>query len=418
MKSSLFVLALLFPALAFAQSTPAPQPTGEWTRIQASQFFWAEGACAADVNHDGKVDVLSGPYWYAGPDFQQKHGIYPAGATFKSKTAEGAEQEIPGFEGALGKENKYSDNFLSYAADFNGDGWADYLVIGFPGKETLWYENPQGQEQPWPKHVAFDVTDNESPMFVDITGDGKPELLCMSGGFIGYAEPDAEHPEAKWAWHPISAKGPYQRYTHGIGAGDVNGDGRIDILEARGWWEQPEKLDDTKPWSFHEVLFSPKGGAQMYVYDVNGDGKNDVITALEAHGYGVAWFEQTNDGGVTGWNRHLITGTPQDAGETGIIFSQPHAIDFVDMNGDGVKDIITGKRFWAHGPKGDAESGAAAVLWWFALKREGGKATWLPHLIDSDSGIGTQVMATDLNEDQKPDVLVGNKKGVFIHLRK
>jgi hypothetical protein len=252
---------------------------------------------------------------------------------------------------------------------------------------------------------------------VDINGDGRPDLLCMSGGFIGYATFDPKHPAEKWTWHPISKKGGYQRFTHGIGAGDINSDGRVDILESHGWWEQPKSLEGDPVWEFHEALFGD-GGSQMYGYDVNGDGKTDVITSIAAHKYGVAWFEQTNDNGVIGWTKHLITGTPTEKGETGVVFSQPHAIDLVDINGDGLKDIVTGKRFWAHGPNGDPESNAAAVVYWFELKREGGKATWIPHLIDADSGVGTQVMAVDVNGDGKPDVVVGNKKGAFVHLRK
>ena len=79
---------------------------------------------------------------------------------------------------------------------------------------------------------------------------------------------------------------------------------------------------------------------------------------------------------------------------------------------------MTGKRFWAHGPAGDPEPNAPHVVDWFELKREGGKATFIPHIIDDSSGVGTQVMAADVNGDGKPDVVVGNKKGVFVHTRK
>jgi hypothetical protein len=191
----------------------------------------------------------------------------------------------------------------------------------------------------------------------------------------------------------------------------------VDILEANGWWQQPASLQGDPAWQHHPALFG-KGGAQMFAYDVNADGRADVITSLAAHEYGVAWFEQTNDGGAIGWTRHLITGTPREPGETGIVFSQPHALDLIDMNGDGLKDIVTGKRFWAHGKDKDPEPGADKVLWWFELNRQGSAAKWIPHLIDNDSGVGTQVAGIEINGDGKPDVLVGNKKGVFVHLRK
>lgn len=410
---SLMPACFLMPQ-AGAQSTPPPALDGSWKKQPLIDLFWAEGATAFDVNQDGHVDVIYGPYWFAGPDYRQRTLIYPDATRTKAKLEDGSEVEIEGFHGAKSVTNGYSDNFLNAAHDINGDGWTDYIVMGFPGKETLWYENPKNAAGLWKKHVAHDVTDSESPMFTDIDGDGRPDLLCMSGGHLGYATWDPKNPEAQWTWHQISPRLAFQRFTHGIGHGDVNGDGRTDILEATGWWEQPAVLDGKGPWKKHDADFG-KGGAQMYATDVNGDGRADVITSLQAHGYGLAWHEQTADGG---WKRHLITGTPESPGQTGIIFSQPHAIELADMNGDGLTDIVTGKRFWAHGKGGDPEPNAPAVLWWFELKRGGdGLASYVPHLIDNDCGVGTQFAVTDLNADGRPDVVVGNKKGAFALVR-
>jgi hypothetical protein len=297
-------------------------------------------------------------------------------------------------------------------------------VIGFPGKETLWYENPQGKDEPWQQHVVLKVTDNESPMFVDVDADKIPDLLCMSGGNIGFAKFDPKNPKAEWAWKPVSEGMKFGNFTHGIGYGDINGDGKTDLIEGSGWWEQPASWDGKTPWKKHEAIFGQ--GSQQYGYDVNGDGKTDVITALEAHGWGIAWYEQTNADGAIGWTKHVITGGGKSrkageatvAGETGVNFSQPHAVDLVDMNGDGLLDVVSGKRVWAHGPSGDAESNAPGVLWWFELKREGGKAKYVAHLIDDNSGVGTQVMAVDVNGDKKVDVVVGNKRGAFVFLKK
>jgi FG-GAP-like repeat/FG-GAP repeat len=413
MKPILTLASFAFASAALAQSTLPPALDGAWKKQQLTDNYWAEGATVIDVNKDGKPDVIYGPYWFAGPEFTKRHLIYPDTRRTKAKLENGSELEIEGFAGAKSMTNGYSDNFVTAAYDINADGWVDYIVMGFPGKETLWYENPQGKDVPWTKHVALDVTESESPMFVDINGDDRPDLLCMSGGYLDYASFDPKAPNDKWQWHPITPKLAFLTFTHGIGSGDVNGDGKIDILEAKGWWEQPKSLEGDPVWTKHEAPFGT-GGAQMYVYDVNGDGKPDVITSLAAHAYGLAWIEQTNDG----WKQHLITGTPTEKGETGIIFSQPHAIELADLNGDGVLDIVTGKRFWAHGNHGDPEPMAPAVVWWFELKRRGGTAKFVPHLIDNDSGIGTQFSVHDLNGDGKPDIIVGNKRGAFVHIQK
>jgi hypothetical protein len=407
------ILPLLAAAGTAAVISTKPAPlTGKWEKHQLSRYFWAEGACVADVNGDGKTDVLSGPYWFEGPDFKTTHTIYPPGPDFEKDG-----EKIPGFKGELSGENAYSDNFLSHSADFNGDQRPDYLVIGFPGKETFWYENPGNADSPWPRHTALAVTDNESPMLADINGDGIKDLLCMSEGTVGYATLDPANPTAPWKWHAVSEadEKSYQKYTHGMGHGDVNGDGLTDILEVRGWREQPKDWDGKTPWKLHPAPFGTKGGAQMFGYDVNSDGRTDVITSLDAHGFGLAWFEQNADATFT---RHLITGTPDEKGSTGIIFTQPHAIDLADIDGDGTLDIITGKRFWAHGPNGDPEPNEAAVLYAFLLHRKDGQATYTAEIIDDNSGVGCQVMAADVNGDGKPDIVVGNKKGCFVHLRK
>lgn len=418
------LLALLTGSIA----APAADTTSHaFKKIQITDQFWCEGAYYGDFNRDGKMDVCGGPFWWEGPDFKARHEFRPgADKTSKTKKADGTEVTFPGFSGALGKVNDYSDNFLTYAYDFNSDGWTDILVYGFPGKEAFWYENPRNEKKGdgpghWTQHKAIDVLDNESPAFGDITGDGKPDIVCNSKGYLGYATADWDKPTEPWTWHSISPKGQWQRFTHGIGFGDVNGDGRADFLEQNGWWEQPASLAQDKIWTNHPFPFATgpgtAGAAQMYAYDFNGDGLNDVLTTLNPHGFGIVWYEQTKEDGKISFKQHLIVGKKPEENKYGVKFSQPHAFDLVDMDGDGIQDFVTGKRFWAHGPEGDDEPNAPAVLYWFKTVRNPDKTVdFIPHLIDNDSGVGTQVATADMNGDKRPDVIVGNKKGVFVFL--
>lgn len=415
----------------------AATPVG-FKKQTLSERFVAEGCDIADFDHDGHVDVTAGNSIWYGPDFARRADFTPPAdnASGPNKTP---------YDPTKG----YSDYFLSYAYDFNGDSWADILVFGFPGDPALLYLNPKNQLNPtsqvnpdnkpdprnrpsgWERHVIFDVADGESPDLKDVTGDGKPELLVHSssidkpknsqqGGQLGFAEINWQSPLDKARFRPITPRSAendkkYFRYTHGYGAGDVNRDGRVDILTKDGWFEQPVDISADTIWPFHPGPFGPqegaRGGAQMHVYDVNGDGRNDVVTSYDGHGFGLGWFEQRADGSFT---EHKIMGKKPEENAEGVAFSQLHAMRLVDMNGDGLADIVTGKRRWAHGISGDDEPNAPPVLYWFELNRDGkGGATFIAHKIDDDSGVGTQVTVGDLNKDGKPDVIVANKRGVF-----
>ncbi len=401
--------------LLCATTQSAADPTlVKFAKTQLNDQFWSEGATFGDLNNDGHNDLISGPWWWEGPTFEKKHEYYPATATFQLKLGPKTSVTVPGFEGGLGKNNTYSNNFFAYVYDFNGDKWSDILIIGFPGQDTSWFENPKGAEGHWKRHKIFAQTDNESPTFADLTGDGKPELVCITKGKYGYASPDLKKPTEPWTFHPISPNNGYGNFTHGMGLGDVNGDGRTDLLEKDGWWEQPASLEGDPEWQHHKHPFG-SGGAQMYVYDVNGDGLNDVVTSLAAHAFGLAWFEQVREGSDSKFVRNLIINEKPSDNAYGVKFSELHAIDLVDVDGDGLKDIVTGKRFWSHGRTGDPDRNDAAVLYWFQLVRGADKSVdFVPWLIDGDSGVGTQVVAGDVNKDGLPDVVVGNKKGTFV----
>ena len=154
----------------------------------------------------------------------------------------------------------------------------------------------------------------------------------------------------------------------------------------------------------------------MFTYDVDGDGDNDIITALDAHGWGLAWFEQTSADGQIDFKQHKIMGDRTEEQKFGAAFSQPHALALADIDGDGLQDLVVGKRLWALGPKGDIAPNAAPVLYWFQVVRTKAGARFVPHLIDEKSGVGTQVTVADVNSDGRPDILTVSKLGTFVFL--
>ena len=410
-------LALLAFLPAFVAA--ADKTLSTFTKLPLEQYYWSEGAAFGDINKDGRTDAVCGPYWSEGPEFTKKHEIYPPNTTFKVKQDDGTERMFPGFEGRFGRRNAYStDNFFAFAHDCDGDGWNDVLTYGLPGTPAYLYLNPHGKEGHWMRHQVLDEVDNESPTFMDIDGDGKPEIICNNKGNFGFAKPDWNNVTAKWTFTPITGNGKWARFTHGLGIGDLNADGRLDIVFKDGWLEQPASPG---LWKMHATFFAPSS-SQMYVDDVNGDGRADIITALAAHGFGMAWYEQLAekepDGGPK-FRGHVFMNKEANENRYGVTFSEIHAVELADVDGDGLKDIITGKCFWAHGPTGAPDSNAPAVLYWFKnVRLPGGGVDWVPHLIDNDSGVGRQISIGDVNDDKRPDIIICNKKGAFVFTSK
>jgi hypothetical protein len=264
--------------------------------------------------------------------------------------------------------------------------------------------------------LVLESVDNESPMLAQVVGDARPELVCNHAGFVGYAEADSSNPKRPWRFTPISENRGYERFTHGLGVGDLSGDGRNDVALREGWFEQPAELEEGQPWRFHKFLFTEPGGAQMLIADFDGDGDQDLVTSKAAHAYGLAWFENVDQENRVTFVEHKITGEKPSENEFGVAFSQAHGLALADVNRDGAPDFVTGKRWWAHSEH-DPGSLEPAVLYWFRAERSASGFRFVPELVDDDSGVGTQVTVGHLNRDELPDILVGNKKGTFVFLQ-
>ena len=365
-----------------------------------TDVYYSEGAAAGDLNNDGKVDFVYGPHWYEGPGFEVKHEIYPA----KPQNREA-----------------YSDHFFAWVYDFNGDGWKDVFTVGFPATPAFVYQNP-GQTkttEQWKKHQVFDWVSNESPQLLQLVGDDRPELVCSRDGFFGYATIDWSRPYEPWKFTAISEQVTDKKFGHGLGIGDVNGDGKLDVIHSKGWLQQPSELSASKPWPAHTQSFSNAyGGAEMFAYDVDGDGDNDIITSIAAHDFGLAWFEQIQEGDDRKFTRHDIMGSKAQDNPYALVFSELHSVNLADIDGDGLKDIITGKTYYSH-HKGSPMWDAGAVVYWFKLVRGPNGVDWIPFKAADEAGVGRQIGLFDLNQDGLLDITVGGMKGAhaLIHQR-
>lgn len=380
----------------------------EWERVEIDKAFRAEGVAVADFNNDGKQDLSVGDSWYAAPDWKR----FPI-----RQPLDRAGKPTEGYDGSKG----YSNTFATWAYDVNGDGWQDVIAIGYPGAPFYWYENPKKEADRWAEHLIWHSACNETPLFTDITGDGKPELILGSQperqmGFLEVPAP-AKSGE-KWTFTPISEAGEPSSngtfmYYHGLGVGDVNSDGRLDVIIPHGWWEAPANRHEGL-WAFHPLPLAPKPDAKpvsasnIFVTDLDLDGDQDILLS-SAHAFGVWWFE--NPGAPD---------KPFLYHEIDTSFSQTHALDLVDLYGEGQPRLVTGKRYFAHMGSDPGEFDPVVMVDYKIERTKGQPPKFIKEEIAAgkDTGVGTQFQIVDINGDGKLDIALSNKKGVNILLQK
>ena len=379
-----------------AQSDELPAPI-RWKKHVINDQSPYEACGAADFNNDGKTDIFSGDSWYEAPSWK-KHKI----------------RDIP----PATENPHYHDDFANSPLDVNGDGRIDIVTCNYFAKRFGWLENPgPDSNQNWTEHTIDNPGNMETGELVDINGDGKPDFLPNPGGNVIWYQLTQQKPKVVWKKHSLGNAGA----GHGVGSGDINNDGRIDIITPKGWYEQPAQPDAN--WTFHPDFDLGVASIQIIGRDVDGDGLTDILWGM-GHGYGLQWLKQTaGEPGKRIWTKSVIDDS----------FSQVHTLLLANLDGKGEPELVTGKRVYAH----ESEPGAtdAPVVFYYQFNRtaskwhkqtifQGAPASQAP-LIAKDrwalkdfprgsAGTGLQMSSIDIDNDGDIDLVCPGKSGLYL----
>ncbi|MEO6188921.1 MAG: VCBS repeat-containing protein [Ginsengibacter sp.] len=338
----------------------------------------AESVGVFDVNGDHVLDIVSGGFWYEGPNFLVRHMI-----------------------GQIKREGEYFDDFSTIPIDVNGDGKIDFVTGGWFGKTLHWRENP-GNDKEWPLHDIAVTGNIECSQAWDVDGDGFEEIVPNTPGqplaYYTLIRDKDKKPTGQFKKTQIADK-----HGHGLGFGDLNGDGRGDFIVTGGWYEAPLNRE-RDPWKFHtDFDIGDDASVPVIVADVNKDGLNDVI-AGHGHSYGLNWFEQKKNGNKIEFIKHTIDP----------FHSQYHAMAWADIDNDGEMELITGKRYRAHNGN-DPGSNDPIQLCYFKWNGESFTKNFISYgPFGVGKGTGLYFAVTDLNNNGLKDIVVAGKDGLFI----
>ncbi len=351
----------------------------KWTKVLIADERY-ESASVFDVNNDGVPDIVSGAYWYQGPDFKTAH-----------------------FIGEVMAVGEYFDDFSTIPLDVDGDGYLDFITGGWWGNTLRWRRNPGPAGGEWEEHVIAEVGNVETTRAWDIDGDGQIEVVpnCPGGPLTVFKliTDAAGKGTGRFTAHQIHP-GPQ---GHGLGFGDITGNGRGDFILAGGWLEAPADPFQEE-WRFHPDFQLGSASIPILVADVNGDGLNDLIVG-QAHGYGLDWLEQGRDReGNRTWRRHPID--PFNAGF--------HDLMWVDIDGDGACELITGKRYRAHCGKDPGEADDLGIYYYKWTGESFAKQVIDYGPIREATGLGIAFAVADLRGTGRLDIVAPGKDGLYV----
>ncbi len=387
MRVSLFTLFVLAASLSVQGQQVAFQPHD----INPAAEF---PACAVfDVNHDGKLDIASGGFWYEAPTWK-KHFL----------------REVEVIRGRY-------DDYSNLEMDVNADGWTDIISVNYRSASIFWIEHPgaiikTNPDTPWTKHLVDNPGPMETGRLVDIDGDGRLDILPNGTTFAAWYELAPPEPRAPSPQHPRFLKHdlPIEIAGHGAGFGDINGDGRGDIVGPRGWLEAPEDRRNGR-WIWHQDWeLTRDASIPILVHDVDGDGDNDLIWG-RGHRYGLYWLEQ---GGTLG----ATSGSPSSA-RTWVwraidtSWAQPHSIFLADLDGDKNPELVAGKRYMGHEGK---DPGEYDVLCAYYYKFVPASKAWSRHLIHFNhrAAFGLDPRAADIDDDGDIDIVAADRSSLVL----
>ncbi len=384
----LFIGAATLTAQQKGKKKAGP-PQLKW-RVQQLHKDNNEGVAVGDINGDGKLDVTAGEFWYPAPDFKPLpvRKILPFGAD-------------------------YMQNNSEHLFDMDGDGDLDIVAGAFTLPIVNWFENPGAgnykEGEHWKTHQLVDTGTghNEATFLHDLDGDGTPEWIenhwNADNPMQAFRFKRGEDGKVTAEKHVMNESGN----GHGMGFGDLNGDGKDDIIFNQGWYECPEGGAFSGPWKWRKDFDLPHASCPVLIVDLNEDGRNDIIWA-DGHSYGLYWQEQLEPrpDGTTVWRQHLIDKK----------FSQAHTMAWEDIDGDGAPELITGKRYYAHSGKDSGASDPITVHYYDWKKEDN---SWKKNYISNAEagmgpGVGLQIRVHDLDEDGWPDIIVPGKSGTHI----